>query len=40
VVRIRSRPENSGDNDNSIYRYDRVALLSALSRGASKGSKD
>ena len=39
VLRIRSRPENSGDNDNSIYRYDRAALLSALSRGASKGRK-
>jgi two-component system chemotaxis sensor kinase CheA len=39
VLRIRSRPEDPGDNDNSIYRYDRTALLSALSRGASKGRK-
>ena len=39
VLRIRSRPDDSGDNDNSIYRYDRAALLSALSRGASKGRK-
>ena len=39
VVRIRSRPEISGENDNSIYRYDRAALLSALSRGASKAAK-
>jgi len=39
VVRIRSRPELAGGNDNSIYRYDRVALLDALSRTASKGRK-
>ena len=40
VVRIRSRPELAGENDNSIYRYDRAALLSALSRGAvRKGRK-
>ena len=37
VLRIRSRPELSGENDNSIYRYDRAGLLQALSRGANKG---
>src|SRR5688572_18502629 len=36
VLRIRSRPELAGENDNSIYRYDRVALLDALSRSATK----
>jgi two-component system chemotaxis sensor kinase CheA len=36
VVRLRSRPE-TGAGDESIYRYDRVALIGALSRGASKG---
>ena len=36
VVRIRSRPETSGQNDNSIYRYDRAGLLTALSRGVQK----
>ncbi|WP_129792645.1 chemotaxis protein CheA [Sphingosinicella sp. CPCC 101087] len=39
VLRIRSRPELSGENDNSIYRYDRAALVDALSRGASKAGK-
>ena len=39
IVRIRSRPELSGENDNSIYRYDRAALLEALSRGASKAAR-
>jgi two-component system, chemotaxis family, sensor kinase CheA len=34
VVRIRSAPDQRSENDNSIYRYDRAALLSALSRGA------
>ena len=36
VLRIRSRPELSGGNDNSIYRYDRIALLNALSRSAAR----
>ncbi|MGZ8347424.1 MAG: chemotaxis protein CheW, partial [Allosphingosinicella sp.] len=42
VLRIRSRPELGGENDNSIYRYDRAALLNALSRGAANktGSKN
>ena len=40
VVRIRSRPELAGENDNSIYRYGRAALLGALSRGSvRKGRK-
>ncbi|HWT12615.1 MAG TPA: chemotaxis protein CheA [Allosphingosinicella sp.] len=38
VLRLRSRPELAGGNDNSIYRYDRAALLDALSRGMAKGS--
>ncbi|HEV2866733.1 MAG TPA: chemotaxis protein CheA [Allosphingosinicella sp.] len=37
VLRIRSRRQCSGENDNSIYRYDRAGLLDALSRGAGKG---
>jgi two-component system, chemotaxis family, sensor kinase CheA len=37
VLRLRSRPEQGGENDNSIYRYDRVALLDALSRTVTKG---
>jgi two-component system, chemotaxis family, sensor kinase CheA len=36
VVRIRSKPDQRGENDNSIYRYDRAGLLSALSRGAQR----
>ncbi|MFN3944009.1 MAG: chemotaxis protein CheA [Allosphingosinicella sp.] len=36
VLRLRARPEPSGDNDNSIYRYDRDALLSALTRGKAR----
>ncbi|HEV2746599.1 MAG TPA: chemotaxis protein CheA [Allosphingosinicella sp.] len=31
VVRVRSRPEAAAGNDDSIYRYDHEALLSALS---------
>ncbi|MBA3676173.1 MAG: chemotaxis protein CheW [Sphingosinicella sp.] len=34
LLRIRSRPESSGDKDDSIYRYDRAALLVALSQTA------
>ncbi len=37
VLRIRSRPEQDGGDGDSIYRYDRAALLSALSRSAAKG---
>lgn len=36
VLRIRSTPDLSGENDNSIYRYDRAALMSALG-SAGKG---
>ena len=39
VLRLRSRPELAGENDNSIYRYDRVALLDALSRSATKSKR-
>ena len=35
VVRLRSNPE-TGAGDESIYRYDRAALIGALSRGAAK----
>ena len=38
VVRIRARPEQSGGKDGSIYRYDRAALIGALSAlSAAKG---
>jgi hypothetical protein len=37
LVRIRSRPELGGENDNSIYRYDREALLSALATDIAEG---
>jgi two-component system chemotaxis sensor kinase CheA len=37
VVRIRSNPDN-GASDDSIYRYDRAALIGALSRGPAKGA--
>jgi two-component system chemotaxis sensor kinase CheA len=37
VVRLRSHPDN-GASDDSIYRYDRAALIGALSRGAAKGA--
>jgi two-component system chemotaxis sensor kinase CheA len=36
VLRIRSRPERSGDDDDSIYRYDRAGLLTALTVHARK----
>src|SRR4051812_22912815 len=36
VVRLRSRPE-TGTGGDSIYRYDRAALIGALSRNAAKG---
>ena len=39
VLRLRSSPELEGENDNSIYRYDRVALIDALSRGANRRRK-
>ncbi len=32
VVRIRARPEVAGAKDDSIYRYDRAALINALAR--------
>ncbi|MBV9881594.1 MAG: chemotaxis protein CheA [Sphingomonadaceae bacterium] len=37
VVRLRARPEAAAA-DGSIYRYDRAALIGALSRGAAKGA--
>ena len=39
VIRIRSRPEPAGRKDDSIYRYDRAGLLSALSSRAAAASK-
>jgi two-component system chemotaxis sensor kinase CheA len=36
VLRLRATPEAAPDGDDSIYRYDRAALLSALSRSARK----
>jgi two-component system, chemotaxis family, sensor kinase CheA len=35
VVSIRSQPEMAGENDNSIYRYDRAGLIQALRAGNS-----
>jgi two-component system chemotaxis sensor kinase CheA len=37
IVRLRSRPEE-GASDESIYRYDRAALIGALSRRAKGGA--
>ncbi|AKM06319.1 chemotaxis protein CheA [Pelagerythrobacter marensis] len=37
VVRLRSYPDAAGTAPDSIYRYDRDALLSALARAHSKG---
>jgi two-component system chemotaxis sensor kinase CheA len=37
VIRLRSRVDQSGEGDDSIYRYDRAGLLSALSRARVKG---
>jgi two-component system, chemotaxis family, sensor kinase CheA len=37
MLRLRSQPERQGENDNSIYRYDRAALIAALSGGAGQG---
>jgi two-component system chemotaxis sensor kinase CheA len=37
VIRIRSSLDLAHENDDSIYRYDRAALLSALSRRTAKG---
>ncbi len=39
VLRIRARPDQEGENDNSIYRYDRDALMEALRRGAGEGRR-
>ena len=36
VVRLRATPDSPREDDDSIYRYDRAALLSALSRSAGK----
>lgn len=39
VLKIRSQPDPANENDDSIYRYDRAGLLSALSRRAPQGMK-
>jgi two-component system chemotaxis sensor kinase CheA len=36
VLRIRATPEPRGEDDDSIYRYDRAGLLTALSSHAGK----
>jgi two-component system chemotaxis sensor kinase CheA len=36
IVKIRAHPEPNADHDDSIYRYDRAGLLSALSRVAGR----
>jgi len=38
ILRLRASPEPSGDADDSIYRYDRAALLDAL--GAAGGRRN
>jgi two-component system chemotaxis sensor kinase CheA len=40
LVRLRSEIEPANENDDSIYRYDRAALLLALSRGSARARKD
>jgi two-component system chemotaxis sensor kinase CheA len=39
LLKIRSRPELSDEKDDSIYRYDRAGLLTALSRTAAARNK-
>jgi two-component system chemotaxis sensor kinase CheA len=36
IIRIRAKPERTSEQDNSIYRYDRAALLAALGRGVQR----
>jgi two-component system chemotaxis sensor kinase CheA len=36
VIRIRAHPDLASERDDSIYRYDRAALLSALGRSAAR----
>ncbi|WP_338446238.1 chemotaxis protein CheA [Pelagerythrobacter marensis] len=38
IVRLRSQPEAAGAGSDSIYRYDREGLLSALARANAKGA--
>ena len=37
TIRLRSEPEPSSDNDESIYRYDRAGLLMALKTAGGRG---
>jgi two-component system chemotaxis sensor kinase CheA len=39
VLRLRAQPEQAQASDDSIYRYDRAALLDALSRTANRTKK-
>ncbi|HEY0627409.1 MAG TPA: chemotaxis protein CheW [Allosphingosinicella sp.] len=39
VLKIRTRPDASGKNDDSIYRYDRAGLLTALTQSAAQRKK-
>ena len=34
VIRVRAEPDPASRKDDSIYRYDRAALLTALKAGA------
>jgi two-component system, chemotaxis family, sensor kinase CheA len=36
IIKIRATPEPAGENDHSIYRYDRAGLLTALNAHAGK----
>lgn len=39
ILRIRSSPEHAGDGDDSIYRYDRPGLLTALGQSARRKAR-
>ncbi|MDQ3140359.1 MAG: chemotaxis protein CheW, partial [Pseudomonadota bacterium] len=39
LLRIRAQPELAGKHDDSIYRYDRAGLLTALSQSVAKRKK-
>jgi hypothetical protein len=39
VVKIRADPDGRGQDDDSIYRYDRTSIISALTRHARASRK-
>lgn len=39
LLKIRSTPDHAGDEDGSIYRYDRAALFTALTKSAAARKK-